>query len=164
MVVAAKNCVAVLLVIALCVAGSSTLCSPASAQEAKTDVKADAKPDPNAKSKDGKEEGPAGFFSNPIMPMLLIMVVFFFLIILPAQRREKKQREAVMSTLKKNDEVVTNAGIIGIVQNIKENGDEVTLKIDDNGARIRVLKSSIARIIPKDEPAAPPAGTDVKPT
>src|SRR5687767_13408908 len=83
-----------------------------------------------------------GIFENPIVPMLVIMVVFFFLIILPAQRREKKQRETIMSNLKKNDEVVTSAGIIGIVAFIKENADEVTLKIDDN-ARMRVLRSSI---------------------
>ena len=72
--------------------------------------------------------------------------------------------------MKKNDEVVTHSGIIGIVANIKEGGDEVTLKIDDN-ARIRVLKSSIAKIInKKDEakdaapPVSPPAAnTNIKP-
>jgi hypothetical protein len=53
------------------------------------------------------------------------------------------------------------------VANIKEGGNEVTLKIDDN-ARIRVLKSSIAQILKKDEPApsgAPtPPNTNIKPT
>ena len=37
-----------------------------------------------------------------------------------------------MTNLKKNDEVVTAAGIIGVVTHIKEGADEVTLKIDDN--------------------------------
>lgn len=103
---------------------------------------------------------------NLIYPMLAIMVLFFFLIILPAQRREKKQREAIMSNLKKNDEVVTSAGIIGIVAHIKDNADEVTLKIDDN-ARMRVLRSSIVRIVTKDDPkdsAAAAANTNIKPT
>ena len=35
-----------------------------------------------------------------------------------------------MTNLKKNDEIVTHAGIIGVVANIKD--DEITLKIDDN--------------------------------
>jgi preprotein translocase subunit YajC len=56
----------------------------------------------------------------------------------------------LFTALKKNDEVVTAGGIIGVVQNIKD--DEVLLKIDDN-AKMRVLKSSITRIIPKDSPA-----------
>src|SRR5437773_12467754 len=98
-----------------------------------------------------KPEGPLGFLAgNPIVFVLAIMILFFFLIILPAQRRQRREQEAIMSSLKKNDEVVTASGIIGIVANIKEGEDEVTLKIDDN-ARIRVLRSSIARIKKKDE-------------
>ena len=157
---AAKKSIAILFVAAWCLVGSNSLCMIASAQD-KAEVKSDAKTDPNAKKEGG------GLFDGGggmMIPMVLIMAAFFFLIILPAQRREKKQRETVMSNLKKNDEVITTAGIIGIVQNIKENGDEVTLKIDDNGARIRVLKSSIARIVPKDEPAAAPSDTNAKPT
>ena len=85
-----------------------------------------------------------------LVPIILIFGVFYFLIILPAQRKERKQREALFSALKKNDEVVTAGGIIGIVQNIKD--DEVLIKIDEN-AKMRVLKSSITRIVPKDAPA-----------
>ena len=112
-------------------------------------------------------EGIGAFFSNPIMPILVVMVLFFFLIILPAQRKQKKEQASIMDNMKKNDEVVTASGIIGIVAHIKEGGDEVTLKIDDN-ARIRVLKSSIVRIVKKDEPAKdgtmPAANTNIKPT
>jgi preprotein translocase subunit YajC len=86
---------------------------------------------------------------STFLPPLVIIGLFFLLIILPAQRRDKKQREALMNTLKKNDEVVTSSGIIGVVHTIKENADEVTLKIDDN-ARIRVLRSSIVRIVNKE--------------
>ena len=85
-----------------------------------------------------------------LLPAVL-MGLFVFLIILPAQRREKKQRETIFSALKKNDEVITSAGIIGVVVSIKDNADEVTLKIDDNNARLRVLKSSIVRIVNKSE-------------
>ena len=93
-------------------------------------------------------EGPPGWLT--FAPPLLILALFFFLIILPAQRREKRQREEMTSKLKKNDEVVTTAGIIGVVHTIKD-GDEVILKSDEG--RIRVLKSSIVRILnPKEAP------------
>jgi preprotein translocase subunit YajC len=120
------------------------------------------------KGKEGAPEGGlGGFFSSPMMPILAVMVVFFFLVILPAQRKQKKEQENLLANLKKNDEVVTMSGIIGVVANIKEGSDEVTLKIDDN-ARIRILRSSIARIVKKDEPApvaapTPTPSTDIKP-
>ena len=97
-----------------------------------------------------KGDGPPGQPFSMLLPIILIFGAFYFLIILPAQRKERKQREALFTALKKNDEVVTAGGIIGVVQNIKD--DEVLLKIDDN-AKMRVLKSSITRIIPKDTPA-----------
>jgi preprotein translocase subunit YajC len=89
-----------------------------------------------------------------MLPLLLIVGAFFLLIILPAQRKEKKQREMLMTNLKKNDEVLTTSGIIGIVQNIRPEEDEVTIKIDDN-CKVRMKKSSIAQILKtKEEPPA----------
>jgi preprotein translocase subunit YajC len=94
-----------------------------------------------------------------------LMILFFFIVILPAQRKQKREAEAISSTLKKNDEVITTSGIIGVVHMIKD--EEVVLKIDDN-ARIRVLKSTIARIVKKDDAKdaaapAPAADTNIKP-
>lgn len=87
---------------------------------------------------------------NFMLPILIIGAMFIFIVVLPAQqRREKKQRESLLANLKKNDEVVTAAGIIGVVTNIKEGADEVTLRIDDN-AKMRVLKSTIVKIIPRE--------------
>ena len=105
-----------------------------------------------------------GIFSNPMILLPILFAIFFFTIILPNQRKQKKEAESLMSGLKKNDEVITASGIIGIVAHIKESGDEVTLKIDDN-ARIRVLKSSIVRIVKKEEPkdAAAIPNTGIKP-
>jgi preprotein translocase subunit YajC len=118
--------------------------------------------------KDAAEKGDGGPFggSGFMYVMLAIMAAFMFIVWLPAQRRRAKEQEALLSGMKKNDEVQTAAGIIGTIYAIKE-GDEVVLKIDDN-ARIRVLKSSIVRILKKDEtaiaPGAPPTpNTNAKP-
>jgi preprotein translocase subunit YajC len=89
---------------------------------------------------------------GPILPMILIFGAFYFLIIMPMKRREKKERENLLTNLKKNDEVVTFSGLIGIVAMVKDN-DEVVLKVDESSnVRLRVLKSSIARITTPKEP------------
>jgi preprotein translocase subunit YajC len=95
---------------------------------------------------------------SPLVLMLLMFAAFYFLLILPARKRERREREALFSSLKKNDEVVTSAGIIGTVANIKD--DEVTLKVDESSnVRMRVLKSSIVRILSPRE-AGKDAGSD----
>ncbi|HEV3260757.1 MAG TPA: preprotein translocase subunit YajC [Gemmataceae bacterium] len=87
--------------------------------------------------------GGAGLFS--LAPFLLIGLAFVFLIIMPA-RRQEKQRQALIMALKKNDRVVNSGGIIGVVESIKENADEVVLR-----GGVRITRSSIQRIIPPEE-------------
>jgi preprotein translocase subunit YajC len=83
-----------------------------------------------------------------------MIAVFFYFMIIRASSREKQQRQAMISALKKDDEVITSAGIIGKIAMIKDKEDEVALKVDDAGSvRLRVLKSSIVRVLPKKEPA-----------
>jgi preprotein translocase subunit YajC len=98
---------------------------------------------------------------GPIAPMVLIFIAFYFLVIMPTKRREKKEREGLLANLKKNDEVVTFSGIIGIVAAVKDN-DEVVLKVDESSnVRMRVLKSSIARIIAPKESTPAGAAQDI---
>ena len=99
-------------------------------------------------------------FTVLLLQMAAIGLVFYFLILRPSSQARKKHAE-LLGSLKKNDEVLTSSGIYGVVSSIKEGADEVTLKIDDN-AKIRVLKSSIVRIMnPKEPPkeGAPKEGS-----
>ncbi len=109
------------------------------------------------------EEKPSGGpdpLTGMLIPIAVMFGLFYFLIIMPAHRKEKQQREELFGKLKKNDEVLTNAGIIAVVHNIKD--DEVTLSLE-GGAKLRVLKSSIARIInAKDAPAATDNAQNIK--
>ncbi|MBI1830170.1 MAG: preprotein translocase subunit YajC [Planctomycetes bacterium] len=118
-------------------------------------------------AKKGADGGILGLLgSNPIIPIMIVMVLFFVLIVWPAQRRQRQEAEELMASMKKNDEVETASGIIGVVASINDAKDEVTLKIDDN-AKIRVRKSTIVRIINKEEPpkdAAAPTGPAAAPT
>lgn len=81
-------------------------------------------------------------------PFVLIGGLFYLILIRP-QAKEQKRRQAVLDTLKKGDEVMTNAGIYGKV--VKAEGDVVTLQVAD-GVRMRFSRSAVSGVIgPKDE-------------
>jgi preprotein translocase subunit YajC len=105
---------------------------------------------------------PQGGFGDPsfLIMMVLVFAAMWFILILPAKRKEKRDRDALFSNMKKNDEVVTASGIIGIVALIKD--DEVVLKVDESSnTRLRVRKNSIVQILtPKDGPGK--SGVDAK--
>ncbi len=77
---------------------------------------------------------------SPLILMGAIFAAFWFLLIRPMKQKEKKERESLFSSLKKNDEVLTASGIIGIVAQVKD--DEVVLKVDEsaNVAHARAQK------------------------
>lgn len=63
-------------------------------------------------------DGGGGLLS--LLPMIVIIGgIFYFLLIRPQQQQQKKLQEMVTS-LKINDEVVTNGGIIGKIKEVKE--------------------------------------------
>jgi len=84
--------------------------------------------------------GPAAIILN-ILPWVLILG-FAYLILLRPQSQEAKKREDLLSSLKKDDRVVTIGGIIGTVANISANGKEITLKMDDN-SKVRFIRTAI---------------------
>src|SRR4029077_587472 len=90
---------------------------------------------------------PGGNLYQLVFMGLVIMAMFYFMLIRPNQKREQERR-SMLSTIKKNDHVVTVGGIKGVVANVKPDEDEVVLKIDETtGAKLRVLLSSIARVV-----------------
>jgi preprotein translocase subunit YajC len=92
-----------------------------------------------------------GFDPYILILMALIFAAFYFIVLLPAKRRERRDRDNLFAKLKKNDEVLTASGIIGIIAMIKD--DEVVLKVDESSnTRLRVLKNTIVRILnPKEQ-------------
>jgi preprotein translocase subunit YajC len=106
------------------------------------------------------QDQPGGYWQLILMWAPLIFLGWF-LLIRPAQRQERERRQ-MLALLKKNDRVIAAGGILGTVTNIKENReganptmeDEVTIRVDDN-VRLRVLRSSIHRILSSDESRDP---------
>lgn len=93
----------------------------------------------------GKES--ESFYSNwvSVLPMILIFVVFYFLLIKPQEKRRKQQEELVKS-VKKGEEVVTNAGIFGIITKINDSENTVVLEVDNN-INIKIMKNTILDIV-----------------
>lgn len=80
-----------------------------------------------------------------IPPMIMIAVFYWFMLLRPRAAEEKK-RKAVLDGVKKNDRVVTAGGIIGTVAQVSNDGQEVTLKVDDS-TRIKFRRSSINSVL-----------------
>lgn len=85
----------------------------------------------------------SGFFdqmlANPILPLVMVVAVFYFIIIRPQSQRQS-QHQKMVKGLKKNDEVVTNGGLIGRVAELGES--LVTLEIAPN-VRVRIERTEI---------------------
>jgi preprotein translocase subunit YajC len=85
---------------------------------------------------------------NPLMtflPLILLFVVFYFLMIRPQMKRQKEHRSMV-SALAKGDEVVTNGGLAGRVDEVGE--AFITLEIAPN-VKIKVQKGAVSQVLPK---------------
>lgn len=79
----------------------------------------------------------------PIIPYVLIFLVFWFLVIKP-QKDKEKQRKELLKSLKKNDEIVTSAGIHGTVVLVKDK--TAVVRVDDN-VKIEFDKEAITHVV-----------------
>ena len=66
----------------------------------------------------------------------------YFVMVRP-QRKRQQQQQRLVSSLKTGDRVVTNAGIHGLIANVKET--TVIVKVADN-VKIEMEKSAIANV------------------
>jgi preprotein translocase subunit YajC len=85
---------------------------------------------------------------NPLvsfLPLIGLFVVFYFLMIRPQMKRQKEHRQ-MLSALAKGDEVVTNGGIAGRVEEVGESF--LTVEIAPN-VKVRVQKGSVSQVLPK---------------
>lgn len=92
-----------------------------------------------------------------IVPFILIIGIMYFLVFRPQQQRMKAHQQLV-ANVKRGDVVVTAGGIVGKIVKVLEN-DEVVVEIADD-VRIRVVKSTIADVRSKTEPASASKGED----
>ncbi|MDB4053563.1 preprotein translocase subunit YajC [Octadecabacter sp.] len=84
------------------------------------------------------------------IPLILIFAIMYFLLIRPQQTKLKQHQEMV-AALRRGDQVVTQGGMIGKVSKVKDD-TEVEVEIAD-GVKVRVVRSTIAQVLNKTEPA-----------
>ena len=86
---------------------------------------------------------PGGGIGSFFVPLIFIFIIMYFVMIRPQKKRQDEQRKLVAS-LKTGDRVVTNAGIHGLISNVKET--TVIVKVADN-VKIEMEKSAIATVL-----------------
>jgi preprotein translocase subunit YajC len=86
---------------------------------------------------------PGGGIGSFFVPLIFIFIIMYFVMIRPQKKRQEQQQKLITS-LKTGDRVVTNAGIHGLISNVKES--TVLLKVADN-VKIEVDKSAITSVL-----------------
>ncbi len=85
-----------------------------------------------------------------LVPLVLIFGIMYFLLIRP-QQKKLKDHQAMVAALRRGDQVITQGGLIGKVSKVKDDKEiEVELA---TGVTVRVVRSTIATVINKTEPA-----------
>lgn len=72
------------------------------------------------------------------------LVIFYFLLWRPQSKRQKEHRNLI-SSLEKNNEVVTAGGILGKI--VKVTDDFVVIEVAD-GVQLPVQKSAVSAVLP----------------
>lgn len=102
-----------------------------------------------AQEENGKAQ--PGFLDVFGVPLMMMIMIYMLLVVMP-QKRDRQRRQDFINNLKKNDNVVTYAGIFGTIIGFSADGEQVTLRVDDN-VRIRVRKSSIEGLVKSETEA-----------
>ncbi len=95
--------------------------------------------------------GGAGGAITSFIPLILIFAIMYFLLIRP-QQKKLKDHQAMVESVRRGDQVVTQGGILGKVTKVKDD-NEIEVEIA-SGVKVRVVKSTISQVISKTEPAS----------
>lgn len=75
----------------------------------------------------------------------IFFVIMYFMIIRPQNKRQKEHK-ALMESLSKGDEVVTNGGMMGKIRGVSD--DTIRIELAENIV-IKVQKHAISSVLPK---------------
>ncbi len=84
------------------------------------------------------------------IPLILIFAIMYFLLIRP-QQKKVKEHQAMVAALRRGDQVITQGGLIGKVAKVRDD-NELDVEIAE-GVKVRVVRSTIAQVLNKTEPA-----------
>ena len=85
------------------------------------------------------------------VPLILIFAIMYFLLIRP-QQKKLKEHQTMVNALRRGDQIITQGGVLGKVTKVKDDTAEVEVEIA-SGVTVRVVRSTIASVLNKTEPA-----------
>ena len=91
---------------------------------------------------------PAAGSPNPLvsfLPLIVLFGIFYFMLIRPQMKRAKESR-TMIAALAKGDEVLTNGGLLGRIEDIAD--QFVTLEIAPNVV-VKLQKQAVSAVLPK---------------
>ncbi|MFS3136414.1 preprotein translocase subunit YajC [Gluconacetobacter sacchari] len=93
--------------------------------------------------------GAGGFLSAgglmSILPYIAMFAIFYFILIRPQQQKQKQLR-AQLAALRRGDRVLTAGGIIGVVQKVRDDSNELEVEIAPN-VRVTVLRETLTSVV-----------------
>ncbi len=99
---------------------------------------------------DAFAEGAAAVGATPnLISQLLVfggIFVIFYLLFIRPQNKKMKEHQAMVDSLKKGDEIVTNGGVLGKIVGLHDSF--VTIEVS-NDVKLNIQRASIATIQPK---------------
>ncbi|MCZ4262166.1 MAG: preprotein translocase subunit YajC [Limimaricola soesokkakensis] len=85
------------------------------------------------------------------IPLILIFAIMWFFLIRP-QQKKLKEHQKMVAALRRGDQVITQGGVIGKVVKVRDDSNEIEVEIAQ-GVNVRVVRSTIATVTSKTEPA-----------
>lgn len=93
-------------------------------------------------------EGGNGFVI--LLVQMVIFVGIFYVLLIRPQQKQQKERQAMIDAVQKNDEIVTNGGIVGKVVETRKH----RVVIQTAGTKLEIDRAGIARVVDGSEEAA----------
>lgn len=97
----------------------------------------------DAAAQSGQSQGGGGF--EFLIMIAIFFAIMYFLIIRP-QTKRAKEHKAMVESLSKGDEVITNGGLLGRIVEMDDNFIRVELT---EGVQVSVQRTAIATVMPK---------------
>src|SRR5438093_13740249 len=72
---------------------------------------------------------PGAGIGSFFIPLIFIFIIMYFVMIRPQKKRQQQQQQLI-SSIKTGDRVVTNAGMQGLISNVKHNTTLVLVAVN----------------------------------
>ena len=86
--------------------------------------------------------------------LILLLAIFgiMYLFLIRPQQKKLKEHQAMLEALRRGDQIITQGGVVGKIVKVKDDANEVEVEIA-KGVNVRIVKSTIATVMNKTEPA-----------